>query len=265
MDVGRRSHWKIDFRIQKLLDRKPRPTRRRQKIWHTTIYRWNQHTPLQEAGKKEPQFPNGRVFACSDGFLLSSFRFPANNKQTRYDAICVQECLNFNTWGYGLRSKRFEGSRLYSKIMLAKQRNDGAPGSTEKKLGLPGSGQPPFGTLIYKLSYFAWDTCASVPFLRQRYTLRDTIDICKLFSAWAVTHTKHLQMKTMTLFWNYIFHKNGSFFPESIFLQTGQCLVVVYLLLLHNLHDFCRRINVLSRSIFPRSHGFVQWKPRKNR
>ena len=56
--------------------------------------------------------------------------------------------------------------------MLAKQRNDGAPGSTEKNLGLPGSGQPPFGTLIYKLSYFAWDTCASVPFLRQRYTLR---------------------------------------------------------------------------------------------
>ena len=128
----------------------------------------------------------------------------------------------------------------------------------KKNLGLPGSAQPPFGTLIYKLSYFAWDTCASVPFLRQRYTLRDTIDICKLFSACAVTHTKHLQMKTMTLFWNYIFHKNGSFFPESIFLQTGQCLVVVYLLLLHNLHDFCRRINVLSRSIFPRSHGFVQ-------
>ena len=29
--VGRRSHWKIDSRISKLLDRKPRPTRRRQK------------------------------------------------------------------------------------------------------------------------------------------------------------------------------------------------------------------------------------------
>ena len=44
-----------------LENRKPRPTQRRQKIWHTKIYRRNQHTPLQEAGKKEPQFPNGAL------------------------------------------------------------------------------------------------------------------------------------------------------------------------------------------------------------
>ena len=42
-------------------------------------------------------------------------------KKARYDAICVQECPNFNIWGYGLRSKRFEGSRLYSKIILGLQ------------------------------------------------------------------------------------------------------------------------------------------------
>ena len=41
--------------------------------------------------------------------------------KARYDAICVQECPNFNIWGYGLRSKRFEGSRLYSKIILGLQ------------------------------------------------------------------------------------------------------------------------------------------------
>ena len=37
------------------------------------------------------------------------------------DAICVQECPNFNIWGYGLQSKRFEGSWLYSKIILGLQ------------------------------------------------------------------------------------------------------------------------------------------------
>ena len=39
----------------------------------------------------------------------------------RYDAICVQECPNFNIWGYMLHSKRFEGSMLYSKIILGLQ------------------------------------------------------------------------------------------------------------------------------------------------
>ena len=42
-------------------------------------------------------------------------------KKARYDAICVQKCPNFNIWGYGLRSKRFEGSRLYRKIILVLQ------------------------------------------------------------------------------------------------------------------------------------------------
>ena len=31
--------------------------------------------------------------------------------KARYDTIFVQECPNFNIWGYGLRSKRFEGSK----------------------------------------------------------------------------------------------------------------------------------------------------------
>ena len=57
------------------------------------------------------------------GYLLSSFRFPANSKQSTLWRYCVQECPNFNIWGFGLRSKRFEGSRLYSKIIL------GLPGS----------------------------------------------------------------------------------------------------------------------------------------
>ena len=52
------------------------------------------------------------------GYLLSSFRFPANSKQSTLWRYCVQECPNFNIWGFGLRSKRFEGSRLYSKIIL---------------------------------------------------------------------------------------------------------------------------------------------------
>ena len=74
-----------------LENRKPRLTQRGQKIWHTKIYRRNQHTPLQEAGKEEPQFRNGRVFACSDGFsyYLRSVSQQTTNK-ARYDAICVQ-------------------------------------------------------------------------------------------------------------------------------------------------------------------------------
>ena len=59
-----------------------------------------------------------RSFQMVECSHVRMVRFPANNKQTRYDAICVQECPNFGTWGYGLRSKRFEGSRLYSKIIL---------------------------------------------------------------------------------------------------------------------------------------------------
>ena len=44
-------------------------------------------------------------------YLRSDSQQTTNN--ARYDAICVQECPNFNIWGYGLRSKRFEGSRVY--------------------------------------------------------------------------------------------------------------------------------------------------------
>ena len=39
-------------------------------------------------------------------YLRSDSQQTTNNE--RYDAICVQECPNFNIWGYGLRSKRFE-------------------------------------------------------------------------------------------------------------------------------------------------------------
>ena len=81
-------------------------------------------------------------------YYLRSDSQQTTNK-ARYDAICVQECPNFNIWGCGLRSKRFEGSRLYSKIILgSKKRGDGATGSSEKILGLPVSGHPPFGTLL---------------------------------------------------------------------------------------------------------------------
>ena len=53
-------------------------------------------------------------------YYLRSDSQQTTNK-ARYDAICVQECPNFNIWGCGLRSKRFEGSRLYSKIILGLQ------------------------------------------------------------------------------------------------------------------------------------------------
>ena len=72
----------------------------------------------------------------------------SNSQQTtnkaRYDAICVQECSNFNIWGYGLRSKRFKGSRLYSKIILGlqatKRRGSGLHG---KNIRAPGLRPPP--------------------------------------------------------------------------------------------------------------------------
>ena len=61
-------------------------------------------------------------------------------KKAHYDAICVQEFPNFNISGYGLRSKRFEGSRLYSKIILGLQaKKRWGSGLTEKNLGLLGS------------------------------------------------------------------------------------------------------------------------------
>ena len=51
--------------------------------------------------------------------LRSDSQQTTNN--ARYDAICVQECPNFNIWSCGLRNKRFEGSRVYSKIILGLQ------------------------------------------------------------------------------------------------------------------------------------------------
>ena len=53
-------------------------------------------------------------------YYLRSDSQQTTNK-ARYDAICMPECPNFNIWSYGLRSKRFEGSRLYSKIILGLQ------------------------------------------------------------------------------------------------------------------------------------------------
>ena len=58
-------------------------------------------------------------------FFFFSLLLRSDSQQTtnkaRYDAICVQQCPNVNIWGYGLRSKRFESSRLYSKIILGLQ------------------------------------------------------------------------------------------------------------------------------------------------
>ena len=80
-------------------------------------------------------------------------------KKARYDAICVQECPNFNIWGYGLRSKRFEGSRLYSKIILglqAKKRwGSGLHGKKFRAPGLrPPPPYPPTGALLYRHECF---------------------------------------------------------------------------------------------------------------
>ena len=87
---------------------------------------------------------------------------PIPSKQqtrARYDAICVQECRNFNIWGYALRSKRFEGSRLYSKIIwglqATKRRGSGLYG---KSFRAPGLRPPPtFGTL-FSISISYWES-----------------------------------------------------------------------------------------------------------
>ena len=85
-------------------------------------------------------------------YYLRSDSHQTTNK-ARYDAICVQECPNFNIWGYGLRSKRFESSRLYSKIILGLQATKRwVSGLHGKNFSAPGLRQPPpppsFGTLI---------------------------------------------------------------------------------------------------------------------
>ena len=53
-------------------------------------------------------------------YYLRSDSQQTTNK-ARYDAISVQECPNLNIWCYGLRSKRFEGPRPYSKMILGLQ------------------------------------------------------------------------------------------------------------------------------------------------
>ena len=66
-----------------------------------------------------------QMFSLSLVYCFFFYYLRSDSQQTttkaRYDAICVQECPNFNIWGHGLRSKRFEGSRLYSKIILGLQ------------------------------------------------------------------------------------------------------------------------------------------------
>ena len=69
--------------------------------------------------KHENQMFSLSIVYCFFYYLRSDSQQTTN--KAGYDAICVQECLNFNIWGYGLRSKRFEGSRLYSKIILGLQ------------------------------------------------------------------------------------------------------------------------------------------------
>ena len=63
----------------------------------------------------------------------------------------MQECRNFNIWGYALRSKRFEGSRLYSKIIWGLQATKRwGSGLHGKNFRAPGLRPPPtFGTLFF--------------------------------------------------------------------------------------------------------------------
>ena len=79
-----------------------------------------------------------QMFSLSIVYCFFFYYLRSDSQQTtkkaRYDAICVQECPNCNIWGYGLRSKRFEGSRLYSKIIL---------GFHGKKFRAPGLRPPP--------------------------------------------------------------------------------------------------------------------------
>lgn len=54
-------------------------------------------------------------------FCCLRFDSQRTTNKARYNAICVQECLNFNTWGYGLCSKCSAGSKLYCKTMIGLQ------------------------------------------------------------------------------------------------------------------------------------------------
>ena len=108
---GRRSHWKTvnhglhnvakKFGIQKF-------------TVEISIHR------CKKPGRRNRSF---EMVECSDVRMVSVTIFVPfpSKQQTKHVmtlSVCKLECPNFNTWGYGLRSKRFEGSRLYSKIIL---------------------------------------------------------------------------------------------------------------------------------------------------
>ena len=68
----------------------------------------------KKPGRRNRSF---QMVECSH-FRMVFYYLRSDSQQTtnkaRYDAICVQECPNFNIWGYGLHSKRFEVSRPYN-------------------------------------------------------------------------------------------------------------------------------------------------------
>ena len=76
--------------------------------------------------------------------------------KARYDAICLQGCPNI--WGYGLHSKRFEGSRLYSKILLGLQATrrwgSGLRGQNFRASGLPPPPPPLWDPVKLIMFYF---------------------------------------------------------------------------------------------------------------
>ena len=98
---------------------------------------------FDEDRHENPMFSLSLVYCFFCCYYLRS-DFQQTTNKARYDAICVQECPNFNIWGYGLRSKRFEGSRLYSKIILVLQATKRwGSGLHGKNLGLQGYAPPP--------------------------------------------------------------------------------------------------------------------------
>ena len=73
-----------------------------------------------------------------------------SKQQTKHVmTLSVYKDVRILTFGVtGSEAKRFEGSRLYNKIILGLQGTK-RWASAEKKLGLPGSGYPLFGTLLF--------------------------------------------------------------------------------------------------------------------
>ena len=92
-------------------------------------------------------------------------------KKARYDAICVQECPNFNIWGYGLRSKRFEGSRLYSKIISRAPSNEAMWFRVPRKKiwGVPG---------LWWFAGSSFLSCLFLSFQSEQFLNRFIIGLC---------------------------------------------------------------------------------------